>query len=272
MARSRAYGNSLSVRAGSKMSIYTKNTSNRIVSALDSVLKLLTDVYKKIRFLLGCLLIDNILRSVLHWYDKRHPDSKRKDSVCSEETLHLNEKIRSLQSTISELERRIGIFKSQEISFNKQRDSWLADIRGKDNEISNLSAENKHLLSQTAGLQDENQKLLRRCLPETEIPSMIYYAQGDAVGLYLRKISSVRTPDCIYRITTSVGDTSVATFEPYVESNIQDIIINRNLTLIACDIIRIDSNASSIHVCEAGKVICENNKWKVISKAKIILS
>lgn len=254
------------------MSKYNEDITNTKVSALDSAQKLLMDVYKKIRFSLGCLLIDNILRGIVNWYDKRHPNSKKKDSVCSEEVLHLKEKISLLQRSISELDSRIEIFKSKEISFIRQRDTLLADVRGKENEISTLSVENRLLLSQNTELQNENKKLLRRCLPEKEIPSMIYYAQGDAIGFYLRKVSTVRTPDHIYRIATSVGDTSVATFEPYIESNLQDIISNRNVTLIACDIIRIDPNASSIQVCEAGKVICENNKWKVISKAKIILS
>lgn len=254
------------------MSKYNDNISNKRVSVLDSALKLLMDVYKKIRFFLGCLIIDNALRRIVHWYDKRHLNSKKKDSVRSDEVLRLNEKISSLQRIISELDSSIGIFKAKETSFIRQIDTLLADSRGKDNEISTLIEENKLMLSQNSELRNENQKLLRRCLPDTEIPSMIYYAQGDAIGLYLRKISTVRTPDHIYRIATNTGDTSSATFEPYVESNIQDIISNRNLTLIACDIIRINPNASCIQVCEAGKVICENNKWKVISKAKIILS
>lgn len=254
------------------MSKYNDNIRNKIVSALDSALKLLMDFYKKIRFFLGYLLIDNALRSIVHWYDKRHPNSKKKDSVCSYELLRLTEKISSLQSTISELDSRIDTLKSKEISLIRQRDTLLEDIRGKDNEISTLTEDNKLMILRHSELLKENQKLLRRCLPETEIPSMIFYAQGDATGLYLRKISIFKTPDHIYRIATNVGDTSSAIFEPYIESNIQDVISNRNLTLIACDIISIAPNASCIQVCEAGKVICENNKWKVISKAKIILS
>ncbi len=254
------------------MSKYNDKIRNKRVSALDSALKLLMDVYKKIRFFLGRLLIDNALRSVVHWYDKRHHNTKKKNLFFSEEGVHLNEKITSLQRTISELDNNIDILKSKETSLIRQRDTLFDEIRRKDNEIYTLNEEKKLMISQNSELQNENRKLLRRCLPETEIPSMIYYAQGDAIGLYLRKISTIRTPEHIYRITTFVGDTSSATFEPYVEANIQDIISNRSLTLIACDIIRIDPNASNIQVCEVGKVIYENNKWKVTSKAKIILS
>ena len=114
------------------MSKYKKDISNTKVSALDSALKLLMDVYKKTRYFLGCLLIDNLLRSIVHWDDKRH------------------------------------------------KESILAEIKSKDNELSRLINEHNQMISQIAELRNENQKLLQRCLPETEIPSMIYYAQGDA--------------------------------------------------------------------------------------------
>lgn len=254
------------------MTEYQNDIRNKGVSALDSALKLLMDIYKRIRYFLGCLLIDNALRNVVRWYDKRHPDSRKKDSVYTKDLFHLNEKISSLQRTISELNNSIGVLKSKELSFNSQKETLLADLRKKDHEISLLIEEKEQMGSQNSELRDENQNLLRRCLPVTEVPSMIYYAQGDASGLYLRKISTVRTSEHIYRIVTLAGDSLSAMFEPVVESNIQDIINNRNLTLIACEILRINPNASSIQVCEAGKVLCENNKWKVTNKAKIILS
>lgn len=254
------------------MSKYKKNISNKKVSALDSALKLLMDVYKKIRFFLGCLLIDNILRSVVHWYDKRHPNSKKKESNYTGEVIRLNEKITSLQRTTSELESSIRILEAKESSLNSQKESILVEIKTKDNEISRLMRENSIMDSQIQELQNENQKLLRRCLPEAEIPAMIYYAQGDASGLFLRKLSTEKTSEHIYRITTFAGDTTSATFEPYLDTDIQEIINNRNVTLIACEIMRINPNASSIQVCEAGKAKCENNKWKVTNKAKIILS
>lgn len=254
------------------MSKYNKDISNTKVSALDSALKLLMDVYKKTSFFLGCLLIDNILRSIVHWYDKRHPNSKKNESNNSEEIILLNERITTLHSRISVLESSVKILKTNESSLNSQKESALAEIKSKDNELSRLMNEYKQLVSQISELRKENQKLLQRCLPETEIPSMIYYAQGDASGLYLRKLSTEKTSGHIYKITTFAGDTTSSIFEPYIETNIQDIINNRNLTLIACEIIRIEPNASSIQVCEAGKAKYENNKWKVINKAKIILS
>lgn len=246
--------------------------SNKGVSALDSALKLLIDIYKKIRYILGRLLIDYALRNIVRWYDKRHPHSRRKDTDYSQELIHLTEKNSSLQRTISELNNRIVDLKSNVLAFNNQKEALLADLRKKDYEISLIIEEKEQMSSRISELRNENQKLLQRCLPETEIPSMIYYAQGDASGLNLRKISTVRTTDHIYRIVTLAGDALSGTFEPVVESNIQDIIDNRNLTLIACEIVRINPNASSIQVCEAGKVSCENNKWKVTNKAKIILS
>lgn len=230
------------------------------------------DLYKKIRVILGQLLIDNGCRAVVQWYDKRHPDSRNKELVNSEEMIRLNDKIAILQRANCELENRIDILRSKEISSIKENDSMSADLKRKDQEISALREENNTIYSQIAQLQDENQKLLRRCLPERDIPSMIYYAQGDATGLYLRKVSAIRTHELIYRITTSVGDALSATFEPCLDSNIREIIWNRNITLRACEIVRIDPDASRIHVCEAGKILCVNNKWKVTNKAKIILS
>ncbi len=254
------------------MTKYKNDISNKGVSALDSALKLLMDLYKMIRSFIGCLLIDNALRNVVRWYDKRHPHSIKKDSNYSKELAHLNERISFLQITISRLNNSVGVLKSKELTFNNQKETLLTELRKKDHEMSLIIAEKKQMEAQNSELQYDNQNLLRRCLPIKEVPSMIYFAQGDASGLFLRKISTVRTTEHIYRIVTLAGDSLSATFEPVVNNNIQDIINNRNLTLIACEIVRIDPNASSIQVCEAGKVTYENNKWKVINKAKIILS
>lgn len=245
---------------------------NNKVSALDSALKLLMTLYRKVRYYIGLLLIDIALRRIVCWYDKSHPNSNKKKANYSEDVALLNEKIISLQRTVSELNNSLGILKSKESVLISQRESLFVDINNKTKELATLNEEMRRIHSQNDELRNENDQLLGRCLPETDIPSMIYYAQGDASGLNFRKISTIKTPQHIYKISTIPGNAASAIFEPIVESDLVDVINNRNLTLIACDILSIASNASAIVVCEKGRAIKKNNKWIVTCKAKIILS
>lgn len=255
------------------MSEISQNNKSDKVSALDSALELLMSFYTKTRYFLGKILIDRAMRTIVSWYDSRHSVSSQNRLGCSgerdksllDQTERLNRYISKLEETVSVLNSKMDNLKSQNAALSDNA-NHLSERNGL------LDKEKERMLSQINELQQANARLLGKCLPESDLPAMIYYAQGDATGLNLRKISTTRTSQHIYRIATMPGNAAMAIFEPIVGADCRDVIENRNITLIACDIESIASNASTIVVREKGKAIFENNKWKVISKAKIILS
>lgn len=246
---------------------------NYKVSALDAALKLLTDIYKKIKHFLGILLIDHTMRGIVAWYDKRHT-SLKVDTIKDNDGIinKLHKQIAKLNGSISELEGENSDLRTKENNLVLKNETLTNELNQLDAKKIKLEQENDNLKRCVEDLKLENLQFQKRCLPSSEIPSMIYYAQGDTSGLNFRKISTLKTSQHIYKITTLPGDSCSAFFEPDVESDSVEVINNRNITLIACDILSISPNASAISVCEKGKAAYKNKKWTVISKAKIILS
>lgn len=248
------------------------NNNNNWVSALNSTLKLLKDMYFRFMRCLGHILIDNLMRKVLVWYDKRYPNSSNlKRGYQSQEVNRLQIQIQTLNEEVLHLKESNSICASKRKSLSDKISILEKEIGHRDVEFNLLNAEKNSLVHQIESLNNEKGLLSKRCLPETEIPSMTYYAQGDTAGEWLRKVSTTKSPQHIYKVLTLPGDASSADFHPEVESNIQDIISNRGLTLSACEIIGIAPNASSIIVVESGRAMHENNKWKIIKKSKIQL-
>lgn len=250
----------------------TNDIMSGIVSALKSVLKLILGMLVRLKHFLGRLFIDRWMRDIVAWYDRRHPDSsRRKKGEDSDYVRQLNGRIDQLVTSYSSLQETMA----QEREINENLTTKISGLRG---ELENCRRQSEQdsmkiseLRQEVENLSLQNSHLMSRCLPESEIPSMIYYAQGDATGLTLRKVSATPTGEHTYRLQTLQGDSSTATFEPDIRHNAPDVIANRNTTLIACAIVGIASNPSSVKVVSPGRAERINNKWTVITKAKIEL-
>ncbi len=249
-----------------------KNTKPLRVSALDTTLKLLMDTFYKIKAFIGVVLIDKAMRDIVYRYDKRHQFQTRVRNNDSEEIRQLHERIKLKDDAIARLEQTVITFQSREEELINQSNALRRDIKQLKEGYDEIVREKNNISSQVTELNKTNSLLLSRCLPESEIPTMIYYAQGDTAGQYLRKVSTLKSPEHLYKIMTVPGNTRSAEFEPVVNANIKEIIDNRNITLIACDIIGIAPDATNITVLQRGKAVWTNNKWEITSKAKIRLS
>ena len=254
------------------MSNYHQNTKPERVSALDTTLKFLMDAFYKIKAFIGVILIDKAMRDIVYRYDKRHQFQTRAKKNDSEEICQLQEQIKLKDDAIKRLELTVMTFKSKEEELINQSNALRKDINQLKEGYDEIVREKNNISSQVTELNKKNSLLLSRCLPESEIPTMIYYAQGDTTGQLLRKVSTLKSPEHLYKIMTVPGNARSAEFEPVVNANIKEIIDNRNITLIACDIIGIAPNATNITVLQRGKAVCVNNKWEITSKAKISLS
>lgn len=251
---------------------YHANNSNK-VSAIDSSLKLLKGVCRKAAHVLGLLVIDRAMRQIVAMYDKRGHKSKAYKTQGGEEEIgRLYSRITMLNDSIAALKNTVSVLQADKDELKLQNDALKSELNRLIDINSDLNQKSGELQHRVGDLQSENSQLLRRCMPSSEIPSMVYYVQGDVSGVNFRKISTVKTPQHIYRISTIPGDATSALFEPIVESGIEEVIRNRSITLVACEIMSIAPNASSIVVREKGKAIYKNNKWTVTSKAKIELA
>ena len=248
---------------------YQNKYDNR-VSALDTALTFLLSLWKKIKYYVGILLIDTLLRNIVIWYDKHKSTATKNQKRQESEILHnLNSVLKSKEKECCELKTQLEIVKKDKQNLIKQT-SQLNDFLNEEKELNTKFKQSLTDLEDSVNsLKKESEELRKRSLPKSQIPSMIFYAQGDSSGLWLRKISAVMSSDHLYTLKTKPYDTTVCTFMPIVQTDMTDIISNRNVTLLACEIISIAGNSTSIQIVEEGMAMLENNHWKVMQKAKI---
>lgn len=257
--------------------------SDRLVSACNAMLKLLSELYAKTRHMLGLLVIDRGMRDTVAWYDRKHPagTSRRKMHEAENNRRYLQQ-IADLRKSVkaareateTQRQRAEGLGAEQETlrTHIKKLDTALNEAEIRYSSLENTAGNQIHdLEALIATLRCQTDDLLRRCLPESEIPSMVYYAEGDASGLYLRKPATKPEDGHIYRLVTHPGNTLKADFEPHIKANLPYIVENRNVFLTACDIKGISSSPSRIRVIDPGETIMEDGRWKVVRRAVIEL-
>ncbi len=247
------------------------------VSAPQKVLKLLLRVFNQIKYFAGLLLIDNWMRRIMAWYDLRHPNPtprrKKYDNsrvkALQKEILFLNEECDRLEGEVSKEKETISTLHQNQEEAKRKYQTLQQEIEQYQKEALIIQSEKLGMERDLEKLKGEITRLLGKCIPDTEIPAMIYYGTGDAQGLNIRKVTVVASDTSTYRLTTFQGDSSKAYFEPILGSHTKDVIANRNVTLLACEIVSIAANPSSIEVIEPGEAVKENNKWRVVKKSKV---
>lgn len=254
------------------MAQYQDNHSHSEVSVPRKALELLMNTLKTIAHYLGIVFVDKGMRSLVRWYDRRHKHSNGyKDHQSGGNTNDFKAEIARMKQHCETLETQLADGKK----YCKELETGLnVSNSAKDHlqkEYYHLQEQVRQLKADNDTLNERNNSLLRRCLPEAEVPSMIYYAEGDAAAMNLRKSSATDSPDKIYKLRTFQGDSHKAEFVPLVKENIKEVIAYRHSYLTACEITGIAAHPTSIEVEEPGEAVFDQNKWKVIKKAKIQL-
>ncbi|MDE7081455.1 MAG: hypothetical protein K2O78_07385 [Muribaculaceae bacterium] len=257
------------------MNEQSSGIKERIVSALAATLKLLLKIGKAIIHAAGVLIIDKGMRSVVGAYDVRNGKQKagspRRDSRGQAQ--NCDARIAELERMADQYRRDLQSAHNEINSMRSERGMMIQDTQILRDNLADEQRRCQQLASQIEVLKSNVDALQKRCLPASEIPALVYYAEGDASGLSLRKVSVNKSRYHIYRLRTVPGDTSRAEFEPDVAPGyLPQVIANRHLTLIACEVVGIAGGATRIEVLESGSAVCENRVWKVTKKAKIRLS
>lgn len=238
---------------------------------LETTLKHLLSLWKAIIHQVGILFIDKLMRNIVSWYDNRSPASANQIRRESEHLPNQHTDTMPNENECSELKSKLDNIKQENINL-KRKVSQLNNILIAEKESNSILQQNIAELNRSnEALRRECDVLRHRCLPESEEPSMIFFAQGDATGLWLRKVSTNISTEHLYKLTTKPGDSSTCTFSPILHHNASDVIANRSITLLACEITSIANVPTSIHIVEEGMATREGNRWKIIHKAKIKL-
>ncbi|MDE6272030.1 MAG: hypothetical protein K2M31_03380 [Muribaculaceae bacterium] len=218
------------------------------------------------------------MRKIVELYDihsasGQHPDQTHKRFIHNTSSEGISEEKEPmnlqdcLQNKIAEIQQIKNDFMQLKIEKDLV-DSKCAELERQlfldNNHINNLN-------DSISELTQENDSLKARCMPASKIPAMIYYGTGDSTGKTIRKISTEKSSQILYKLITHPGNTSKANFYPIKNDNLVEVISNRNIMLGACEIISIDSNANDIETIEYGRAIFSDNQWIITSKAKIKL-
>lgn len=254
------------------MTSYHSDKNKKIVSALDTALKLLLALWKKTKYFMGLFLIDNLMRNIVSWYDERHlkatANSENKDKADYQ---RIEAILKAKENECHGLQSQLDVKRDENQNLKEQIIHLRSTLDGLKESCAKLQQDNSGLKKKIGILKAEIDGLQKRCLPESDVPSMIYFAQGDATGLWLRKVSTAMSIGHMYKLITKPGDTSICNFSPIKQDNMAEVIANRSVTLLACEIIGIAPAASAIEIIEDGVAALENNRWKVTHKAKIKL-
>lgn len=226
---------------------------------------------KQICRILDRLFIDIVLRKIVENYDSRHKKIKR--NVVAEAKFHYSKEIERLQNISKDLleeNKRLNValenceeekeYLSKEMNELKETNEIFSDsIADLRNTIRNLSFEkNKNIVNNIPGKTHKNiDKTKDGCL----------YAEPDATGTILRKISANETKYSLFRL--ELLNEQVCKFYVLNNASTPMYINNRSVSLLACQILEVAPNPTKFEVVEAGTAVKNNNNWIVMEPAKI---
>lgn len=240
-------------------------------------LRIIRRVCREIVRLIGLVLIDQLMRKVVRWYDRRYRQSaptprQPADSPCA--PTHPNPN------------------RTQAAGWQQEKKSFEELVASNRNTIGKLQAENRRLKHQnydlirkyrtyqkkeekagtlTNDLQTELSELRKRAMAPEYIPGTILYAEADATSGNLRKANVHLQPTSLFEIHTSPGDLTKGEFIVLNPTQVATIIQNRNITLKACRIEEISAQANHIQTVTKGKVNKNGKDWQVVQPAVVRL-
>lgn len=226
---------------------------------------------KQICRVLDRLLIDIALRRFVENYDKRH--IKNKKNVVDEAENQVYKEIERLKIMNKDLLKQKNVLnealkqyaQDKEVLLNekeeliKTNEFFASSLEDLQNTIKTLSYEqNSKVVNKIPSKANENIVLAK---------NSYLYAEPDATGTILRKISQKETKYSLFKL--ELLNEQVCKF--YVLNNAATpmYINNRSISLLACHIVEVAPNPTKFEIVEAGTAVKNNNSWIVMEPAKI---
>jgi len=251
------------------------NTSEMLLEGLTKGLKAAWRFVKVIIRILGILIIDKGMRSVVLWYDKTQGNKvniiQRPDRKQEEEIKNLRNQLKAAKEQAEETQTQNGLLKTELVKSKNKVEELSLETRGLSNGINQLKQQIEGYKTQLSGLEEEKNELMKHAVSPQLIPSTILYAEGDASSPNLRKTNVRRQSTTLYEIHTEPGNYSEGIYYALTPNNVNQIVENRSVALRACRIDYVEPNANAIMTITPGRVRKNGSEWESLEPAVIKL-
>ena len=225
---------------------------------------------KQICRVLDRLLVDIALRKIVNNYDSRH--NKNEKNVVAEEKKQVHNELERLQNMIKnllvennalnetlELYAQKEVLSTEKDELIKTNEFFANSLEDLQNTIKTLSFEqNTKIVNNVPSKANENKELAK---------ASNLYAEPDATGTILRKISANETKYSLFRL--ELLNEQVCKFYVLNNASTPMYINNRSISLLACQIVEVAPNPTKFEMVEAGTAVKNNHNWIVMESAKI---
>lgn len=238
------------------------------------------DTVKRVLCFLDRIIIGVCLKWIVNNYDKRHgiePKSSN-ETKTSDNTIDVN----TLQTELSDTLHKLELMSTEKQNLERRFQDKCEELDYTRKELEDLARTSDLFADSIADLKETIKSLtvekLQRLTTEKQInrPQQTQdmfitelYAEPDATGAILRKISNSVTKYSLYKLTLSSPDDLICKFSVLNNEATSMYIDNREMALQACQILEISSNPNSFETIEPGTAVKENSNWVVTSQAKI---
>ena len=223
---------------------------------------------KQICRILNRLLVDIALRWIVDNYDRRHCKNKKNigDEVKDQVVVRLQNMNKSLLEDKKALNEALEQYAQDKEVLSAERDElikinefFVSSLEDLQNTIKSLSFEKKaKIVNEKSCKSDENIELSK---------NSNLYAEPDATGTILRKISANETKYSLFRL--ELLNEQVCKFYVLNNASTPMYINNRSISLLACQIVEVAPNPTKFEMVEAGTAVKNNHNWIVMESAKI---
>ena len=226
---------------------------------------------KQICRVLDRLLVDIALRKIVNNYDSRH--NKNEKNVVAEEKKQVHNELERLQNMIKNLlvennalNETLELYAQEKEVLSTEKDELIKtneffanSLEDLQNTIKTLSFEqNTKIVNNVPSKANENKELAK---------ASNLYAEPDATGTILRKISANETKYSLFRL--ELLNEQVCKFYVLNNASTPMYINNRSISLLACQIVEVTPNPTKFEMVEAGTAVKNNHNWIVMESAKI---
>lgn len=217
--------------------------------------------------------IDIVCRKLVQYYDNKHGVKTKKiaeQTSTSKETIEkyknenrvLKTRIKDLEVEIRELKSKLETAEFTRNEVIETNEIFAQAIQTLKDTIASFSRTKAATLKQEKSIEKGK-------LDNTEPKHLCLFAEPDATGAILRKVSTNESKYSLYKLNISESNEQLCTFSVINNDATETYIANRNVSLLACQILEIASNPLSFVTVEPGTAVKENNNWVVASPAKI---
>ena len=223
------------------------------------------DMAKRTLFAIEKITIDIVCRKLVQYYDNKHGKKTKKtvEQVSTtqeivekhkEENEDLKNKLKALEKEILELKSNLENVKYDRDEVIKTNEFFAQNIQELKGTIASFSRTKAATLKQEKPIDKVNIGVNN--------PKPLYlFAEPDATGAILRKATTNESKYSLYKLNISESNEQLCTFSVINNDATETYIANRNVSLLACQILEIASNPLSFVTVEPGTAVKENNNW-----------